>query len=458
MRAALRGAAPAILASGVTVVLGCSPCCSASRQQRGARAAGLRHRRCLAMVFSLRCCPRRCCISGRGRSGRSSRGSAGPDPLVGPGAGSAPRRRRPGPVWLAARPPLLVLALGLSSRPRPGRGRAVRRPTRRGRPARRSWPARASRRAAARPLRPCSRTPARAGAAADRLGVPRRPSPARGRARARRRPAPGSTSAWTVDRTALPPSRSCREARAGGGEADPVRASSAARWRGLRHARGRRARQPRRHARCGRRGAADPARPAPRRGTAGPAHRDGDPSFAARSASACWLRTSSSASRDRDQLPLIAFVFLVALGVDYNIFLVARAREDAAEHGTARRHAPRARVTGGVITSAGVLLAGTLQHPRPHPLRRAGPARPDHRLRRPARHPARAVGDRARARLGRRTEGLVAPRAGDVSRASTTMEARRVAARSGLRRSSRLRGAHRRRSPRRPFAAAVRAC
>jgi RND superfamily putative drug exporter len=58
-------------------------------------------------------------------------------------------------------------------------------------------------------------------------------------------------------------------------------------------------------------------------------------------------------------LPLIAFVFLVALGVDYNIFLVARAREEAAEHGTADGMHRALASTGAVITSAGVVLAGT---------------------------------------------------------------------------------------------------
>lgn len=54
---------------------------------------------------------------------------------------------------------------------------------------------------------------------------------------------------------------------------------------------------------------------------------------------------------------LIAFVFLVALGVDYNIFLVTRAREDARHTGTRGGMRSALRVTGGVITSAGVLLA-----------------------------------------------------------------------------------------------------
>ncbi|MFC0003170.1 MMPL family transporter [Micromonospora siamensis] len=54
---------------------------------------------------------------------------------------------------------------------------------------------------------------------------------------------------------------------------------------------------------------------------------------------------------------LLAFVFLVALGVDYNIFLVTRAREDARTTGTRDGMLSALRVTGGVITSAGILLA-----------------------------------------------------------------------------------------------------
>jgi RND superfamily putative drug exporter len=54
---------------------------------------------------------------------------------------------------------------------------------------------------------------------------------------------------------------------------------------------------------------------------------------------------------------LLSFVFLVALGVDYNIFLVTRAREDARIAGTRDGMLSALRVTGGVITSAGVLLA-----------------------------------------------------------------------------------------------------
>ena len=56
-------------------------------------------------------------------------------------------------------------------------------------------------------------------------------------------------------------------------------------------------------------------------------------------------------------VPLLAFLFLVALGVDYNIFLVTRAREEAREHGTRKGMLRALTATGGVITSAGILLA-----------------------------------------------------------------------------------------------------
>ncbi|GEK79531.1 MMPL family transporter [Agrococcus baldri] len=58
-------------------------------------------------------------------------------------------------------------------------------------------------------------------------------------------------------------------------------------------------------------------------------------------------------------VPLFAFVFLVALGVDYNIFLMTRVREEVAEHGHREGVLRGLRVTGGVITSAGVVLAAT---------------------------------------------------------------------------------------------------
>jgi RND superfamily putative drug exporter len=58
-------------------------------------------------------------------------------------------------------------------------------------------------------------------------------------------------------------------------------------------------------------------------------------------------------------LPLLGFVFLVALGIDYNIFLMARAREESARVGTRRGVLVALAATGGVITSAGIVLAGT---------------------------------------------------------------------------------------------------
>jgi putative drug exporter of the RND superfamily len=58
-------------------------------------------------------------------------------------------------------------------------------------------------------------------------------------------------------------------------------------------------------------------------------------------------------------LPLFAFIFLVALGIDYNIFLMARVREETLTHGTRHGTIRGLAVTGAVITSAGLVLAGT---------------------------------------------------------------------------------------------------
>ena len=57
--------------------------------------------------------------------------------------------------------------------------------------------------------------------------------------------------------------------------------------------------------------------------------------------------------------PLFAFVFLVALGIDYNIFLMTRVREETANHGTRQGSLIALASTGGVITSAGIVLAAT---------------------------------------------------------------------------------------------------
>lgn len=58
------------------------------------------------------------------------------------------------------------------------------------------------------------------------------------------------------------------------------------------------------------------------------------------------------------QVPLLSFLFLVALGVDYTIFLVHRTRAEAATHGTRDGIVRAVAATGGVITSAGIVLAG----------------------------------------------------------------------------------------------------
>ncbi|WP_313810928.1 MMPL family transporter [Glutamicibacter sp.] len=58
-------------------------------------------------------------------------------------------------------------------------------------------------------------------------------------------------------------------------------------------------------------------------------------------------------------VPLFGFVFLVALGVDYNIFLMTRVREESLVHGTREGMRRGLSVTGSVITSAGIVLAAT---------------------------------------------------------------------------------------------------
>jgi RND superfamily putative drug exporter len=58
-------------------------------------------------------------------------------------------------------------------------------------------------------------------------------------------------------------------------------------------------------------------------------------------------------------LPLYAFVFLVGLGIDYNIFLMTRVREETQRYGTRSGMLRGLAVTGAVITSAGIVLAGT---------------------------------------------------------------------------------------------------
>lgn len=58
-------------------------------------------------------------------------------------------------------------------------------------------------------------------------------------------------------------------------------------------------------------------------------------------------------------VPLFGFIFLVALGIDYNIFLMTRVREESLKHGTRLGILRGLSITGGVITSAGLVLAAT---------------------------------------------------------------------------------------------------
>lgn len=58
-------------------------------------------------------------------------------------------------------------------------------------------------------------------------------------------------------------------------------------------------------------------------------------------------------------VPLYAFVFLVALSIDYTIFLMTRVREETLKHGTEQGIVRGLSVTGTVITSAGIVLAAT---------------------------------------------------------------------------------------------------
>ncbi len=83
-------------------------------------------------------------------------------------------------------------------------------------------------------------------------------------------------------------------------------------------------------------------------------------SFAATLGVCGWAFTHLFGFAGADQsFPLFAFVFLVALGIDYNIFLMTRVREESVQFGTRPGLLRGLAVTGGVITSAGVVLAAT---------------------------------------------------------------------------------------------------
>jgi len=81
--------------------------------------------------------------------------------------------------------------------------------------------------------------------------------------------------------------------------------------------------------------------------------------FSALGASALVFRHVFGFQGADTSLPLFVFVFLVALGIDYNIFLMTRVREESTQHGTRRGALIGLAATGGVITSAGLVLAGT---------------------------------------------------------------------------------------------------
>ena len=106
--------------------------------------------------------------------------------------------------------------------------------------------------------------------------------------------------------------------------------------------------------------------------------------------------------------PLFAFIFLVALGVDYNIFLMARVREEAAHVSTRNAMLASLAVTGGVITSAGVVLAGTFAVLAVLPLIALTQLGDHRRARRPARRARRPVDPRAGTDVRARRANVVA--------------------------------------------------
>ncbi|WUH94740.1 MMPL family transporter [Streptomyces sp. NBC_00433] len=80
---------------------------------------------------------------------------------------------------------------------------------------------------------------------------------------------------------------------------------------------------------------------------------------AALGVSAVFFRHVFGYAGEDTAFPLFVFVFLVALGIDYNIFLMTRIREESAALGTREGVRTGLAATGGVITSAGLVLAGT---------------------------------------------------------------------------------------------------
>ncbi len=106
--------------------------------------------------------------------------------------------------------------------------------------------------------------------------------------------------------------------------------------------------------------------------------------------------------------PLFAFLFLVALGVDYTIFLVTRAREETPAHGTRDGIVRAVSATGAVITSAGIVLAAVFCVLGRAAADRAHPGRHHRRPRHPAGHLRRAHRDHPRPVHPHRAADLVA--------------------------------------------------
>ena len=109
--------------------------------------------------------------------------------------------------------------------------------------------------------------------------------------------------------------------------------------------------------------------------------------------------------------PLFAFVFLVALGIDYNIFLMTRVREETMHLGTRKGALVALTSTGGVITSRRSRARGDVPGAGDHPGRLPGPARCRGRPRRHPRHDDRPLGARHRDQHGPRRQDLVAEQA-----------------------------------------------
>ncbi len=131
--------------------------------------------------------------------------------------------------------------------------------------------------------------------------------------------------------------------------------------------------------------------------------------YAAALGASWWLFTGVLGFSGLDEgMPLLAFLFLVALGVDYNIFLVTRTWEETAGHGSRDGMLRALAATGGVITSAGILLAAVFAVLGRAAARRARPARRGHLRRGAPRHPGRPHGPGARARTPPRRPVLVA--------------------------------------------------